>query len=199
MPLMRSSMRTMASMSSSSSGRMRVPVSVPGIGVSGRRACEIASRLAGLARPRHRRQGGATAPPRRARRAHAPRARAPRAASACPARPRAPRVDRFWSGSYAGFAAPDPRRAAVDPVAAAAWARFQGAMRPDHDPSGGIPSHRLFVLPAVFILLVAAVPWLVGYYVDGGGPHRPREVEGELTVSGLTLVLGWWIITLIRR
>ena len=72
-------------------------------------------------------------------------------------------------------------------------------MRPDHDPSGGIPSHRLLVLPAVFILLVAAVPWLVGYYVDGGWPHHPREVTGELTVSGLALVLGWWIITLIRR
>src|SRR5439155_25755674 len=124
------------------------------------------------------------APPRRGGRPHAPRA---------------PRVDRVWSGSYAGLAAPDPRRAAVGPVAAAAWARCQGAMRPDHDPSGGIPPHRLLVLPAVFILLVAAVPWLVGYYVDGGWPHRPREVEGELTVSGLTLVLGWWIITLIRR
>jgi diguanylate cyclase (GGDEF)-like protein len=35
--------------------------------------------------------------------------------------------------------------------------------------------------------------------VDGGWPQRPREVTGEITVSGLTLVLGWWIITLIRR
>ena len=72
-------------------------------------------------------------------------------------------------------------------------------MRPGHDASGDIPSHRLLVPPVVFILLVAAAPWLVGYYVDGGWPRQTREFAGELTVSGLTLILGWWIITLLRR
>jgi diguanylate cyclase (GGDEF)-like protein len=68
-----------------------------------------------------------------------------------------------------------------------------------HDPSRGIPSRRLLVLPTVFILLVAAVPWLAEYYEQGGWPAHARGYTSELTVSGLTLVMGWWIITLIRR
>jgi diguanylate cyclase (GGDEF)-like protein len=71
-------------------------------------------------------------------------------------------------------------------------------------PSGtptnrGIPSRRLLVIPAVFILIVAAVPWLSEYYEQGGWPREARAYTTEVTVSGLTLVLGWWIITLIRR
>jgi diguanylate cyclase (GGDEF)-like protein len=72
-------------------------------------------------------------------------------------------------------------------------------MSPGHDPSRGISSRRLFVLPAVFILLVATVPWLAEYYEQGDWPAHARAYTTELTVSGLTLLLGWWIITLIRR
>jgi len=68
-----------------------------------------------------------------------------------------------------------------------------------HDPSRGIPSRRLLLVPAVFILLVAAVPWLGEYYEQGGWPKEPRGYTTEVTVSGLTLLLGWWILTLIRR
>lgn len=72
-------------------------------------------------------------------------------------------------------------------------------MSPGHDPSRRAPSRRLLVLPAAFILLVAAVPWLAELYEQGGWPERARAYTTELTVSGLTLLLGWWILTLIRR
>jgi diguanylate cyclase (GGDEF)-like protein len=72
-------------------------------------------------------------------------------------------------------------------------------MSPGHDPTRGIPSRRLLVLPAVFILLVASVPWLAELYEQGGWPATARAYTTEMTVSGLTLVLGWWILTLIRR
>ena len=65
--------------------------------------------------------------------------------------------------------------------------------------SRDIPSRRLLVVPAVFILLVAAIPWLSEYYEQGGWPRAARAYTTEVTVSGLTLVLGWWILTLIRR
>ena len=65
--------------------------------------------------------------------------------------------------------------------------------------SRGIASRRLLVVPAVFILLVAAVPWFAGFYEQGGWPREARAFTSEVTVSGLTLILGWWIITLIRR
>jgi len=72
-------------------------------------------------------------------------------------------------------------------------------MRPGSSTTRGIPSRRLLIFPAVFILLVAVVPWLSEYYEQGGWPREARAYTTEVTVSGLTLVLGWWIITLIRR
>ena len=72
-------------------------------------------------------------------------------------------------------------------------------MSPGHDPSRGIPSRRLLVIPTVFILVVAAIPWFSEYYEQGHWPRQPREFTTELTVSGLTLLLGCWILTLIRR
>ena len=72
-------------------------------------------------------------------------------------------------------------------------------MSPGNETSRGIPSRRLLVFPAVFILLVAAIPWLSDYYEQGGWPRNARAFTTELTVSGVTILLGWWIITLIRR
>jgi diguanylate cyclase (GGDEF)-like protein len=72
-------------------------------------------------------------------------------------------------------------------------------MSQGNDPSRGIPSRRLLVIPAVFTLIVAAVPWLAEYYEQGGWPTQARGYTTEVTVSGLTLLMGWWIITLIRR
>src|SRR5262245_42281710 len=72
-------------------------------------------------------------------------------------------------------------------------------MRPVPTTTRGIPSRRLLIFPAVFILLVAAIPWLSEFYEQGGWPRAARAFTTEVTVSGLTLVLGWWIITLIRR
>jgi diguanylate cyclase (GGDEF)-like protein len=72
-------------------------------------------------------------------------------------------------------------------------------MRRGRTTDPGIQSRRLLVLPAVFVLLVATVPWLSDFYEQGGWPTQPRAYTTEITVSGLTLLLGWWILTLIRR
>ena len=72
-------------------------------------------------------------------------------------------------------------------------------MSPGTPTPRGISSRRLLVIPAVFILLVAAIPWLSEFHEQGGWPRDPRAYTTEVTVSGLTLLLGWWIITLIRR
>jgi diguanylate cyclase (GGDEF)-like protein len=72
-------------------------------------------------------------------------------------------------------------------------------MSPGHPQPRAIPSRRLLVLPAAFIVLVAIVPWLTESYEQRGWPHQARGFTTELTVSGLTLLLGWWIVTLIRR
>jgi diguanylate cyclase (GGDEF)-like protein len=72
-------------------------------------------------------------------------------------------------------------------------------MSPGFPNRRAITSRRLLIVPAVFILLVAAVPWLAEYYEQGGWPRGARAFTGEIIVSGLTLLLGWWIITLIRR
>src|SRR5262245_4898763 len=61
----------------------------------------------------------------------------------------------------------------------------------------GLASRRLLVLPAIFILVVAALPW-VAKWVQGrltGGRGFIAEIES----SAITLVLGWWILTLLAR
>src|SRR5213593_4436775 len=63
----------------------------------------------------------------------------------------------------------------------------------------GIASRRLLLLPAAFILLVAALPWFTDYLEAGRWPHAPREFMTEIIGSGVTLALGWWILTLVRR
>jgi len=75
----------------------------------------------------------------------------------------------------------------------------EGAMSPGNTTPRGIPSRRLLVFPTAFILLVASIPWLAELYEQGGWPREARAFTTELTVSGLTLLMGWWIITLIRR
>jgi diguanylate cyclase (GGDEF)-like protein len=72
-------------------------------------------------------------------------------------------------------------------------------MTPGPSTTRGIQSRRLLIIPAVFILVVAAVPWLSELYEQRGWPLQARAFTTEVTVSGLTLLMGWWIITLIRR
>jgi diguanylate cyclase (GGDEF)-like protein len=72
-------------------------------------------------------------------------------------------------------------------------------MRPGLTTSRGIPSRRLLIVPTAFILLMASIPWLAELYEQGGWPRQARGFTTEVTVSGLTLLMGWWIITLIRR
>jgi diguanylate cyclase (GGDEF)-like protein len=70
-------------------------------------------------------------------------------------------------------------------------------MRTRSDPPAF--SRRLLLVPSVFVLVVAAIPWITDRYQLGRWPHAPRELVTEATVSGLVLLLGWWILTLIRR
>jgi len=72
-------------------------------------------------------------------------------------------------------------------------------MSPGNPNPRGAPSRRLLVFPAAFILLVAAIPWLAELYEQGGWPRGARAFTTALTASGLTLLMGWWILTLIRR
>jgi diguanylate cyclase (GGDEF)-like protein len=70
-------------------------------------------------------------------------------------------------------------------------------MRTPPDPPAF--SRRLLLVPSVFVLVVAVVPWITERYELGRWPHAPRELVTGVTVSGLVLLLGWWILTLIRR
>ncbi len=67
------------------------------------------------------------------------------------------------------------------------------------NPSQGITSPRLLILPAVFILLVALLPWLTDRLETGGWPRNPGDFTTEVIGSGITLLLGCWILSLIRR
>jgi diguanylate cyclase (GGDEF)-like protein len=60
-------------------------------------------------------------------------------------------------------------------------------------------SRTILVLPVAFILVVAAIPWLTDWLETGHWPSAPREYITELVGSGVTLLLGWWILTLIWR
>jgi len=65
--------------------------------------------------------------------------------------------------------------------------------------SHGITSRRLLVLPAIFILLFALLPWVTDRLESGSWPRSPREFVTEVIGSAVALVLGWWIVSLIRR
>ncbi|MBI1796010.1 MAG: GGDEF domain-containing protein [Candidatus Eisenbacteria bacterium] len=55
------------------------------------------------------------------------------------------------------------------------------------------------LVPSLFVLVVAATPWFTERYALGRWPRDLRGSMTPLAVSGLVLVLGWWIVTLIRR
>jgi diguanylate cyclase (GGDEF)-like protein len=61
------------------------------------------------------------------------------------------------------------------------------------------PPRSTLILPAAFLLVVAALPWLSDRVDTGHWPRTPREVTSEVIGSGITLVLGWWILSLLRR
>ena len=115
-------------------------------------------------------------------------------------------------GPEAGGAAWDPRPEppAIDDLPA----HFYGAPAtwtdaPDEPSAGmdglkrfwsrrdrqGLASRRLLVLPAIFILIVAVLPWAAEWlqWTLQGRPHFVTEIVS----SAITLVLGWWILTLL--
>jgi diguanylate cyclase (GGDEF)-like protein len=68
-----------------------------------------------------------------------------------------------------------------------------------HESGSTAFSRRLLLIPACFVLVVAAIPWFTDLYERGRWPADIREMTTEITVSGLVLLLGWWILTLIDR
>jgi len=70
---------------------------------------------------------------------------------------------------------------------------------PSTQPPCGFRSRRVLIIPALFFLLMAAMPW-IGGWAGRGGPGQPdREVLGELLGSVVILALGGWILKLIHR
>jgi diguanylate cyclase (GGDEF)-like protein len=63
----------------------------------------------------------------------------------------------------------------------------------------GLISRRVFLLPAVFLLLMAAMPWIGSYFEDGRWPSDLHGAIRESITSAVVLVLGWWILSLVRR
>ena len=70
--------------------------------------------------------------------------------------------------------------------------------RPSHRPPSRV-SRRVLAVPLALLALMAAIPWLGDWYETGHWPTRARELVTEVTVSGLTIVIGWWVLTLVRR
>lgn len=67
------------------------------------------------------------------------------------------------------------------------------------EPGRTQPRHSLPILPGAFLLLVAVIPWFSEWLETGRWPRTPRELTSEILGSGIILVLGWWILSLIRR
>jgi diguanylate cyclase (GGDEF)-like protein len=63
----------------------------------------------------------------------------------------------------------------------------------------GMSSRTTLVLPVASILALALLPWITDWMDTGHWPRSPREFITELIGSAITLVLGWWILSLIRR
>ena len=66
------------------------------------------------------------------------------------------------------------------------------------DPSQPLSSRRLLVLPAVLLVFLAALPWVLevleGRWFPGSLSHLREMID-----SGVSLVLGAWVLTLIHR
>src|SRR2546425_12812629 len=72
-------------------------------------------------------------------------------------------------------------------------------MSPTLEHRRRIGSPRLIVVPGLFLLLMAALPWIVGWLVRERRSAAPGEFLREAGVSAIILMLGCWILTLIRR
>jgi diguanylate cyclase (GGDEF)-like protein len=66
-------------------------------------------------------------------------------------------------------------------------------------PPRGLDSRNILLLPAAFILLVAAIPWVFHWMDAGPARATVRELRSELIGTAVTLLLGWWILALLRR
>ncbi len=63
----------------------------------------------------------------------------------------------------------------------------------------GLGSRKVLVVPLAFIVLMTVLPWITDFIEHGRGPRQARELGSEIIGTGVALVLGAWIIYLIRR
>lgn len=66
------------------------------------------------------------------------------------------------------------------------------------DPSRPLSSRRLLLPPAILLLLLAALPWVMEYLETFWFPDPLAHLR-EVVDTGITLVLGAWLVTLIHR
>ena len=66
------------------------------------------------------------------------------------------------------------------------------------DPSQSLSSRRLLFLPAVLLALLAALPWVLELLETRWFPGSLAHLR-EMIDSGVSLVLGAWVLTLIHR
>jgi diguanylate cyclase (GGDEF)-like protein len=67
-----------------------------------------------------------------------------------------------------------------------------------NDPSRPLSSRRLLLPPAVLLLLLAGLPWVMEY-LEAWWIPLPLAHLREVVDTGITLVLGAWLVTLIHR
>ena len=65
--------------------------------------------------------------------------------------------------------------------------------------SRGARSRRVLIVPALIVLAMAAMPWIGEWFGRVGHAAIDREVLGEILGSVVILLLGAWILRLIRR
>jgi diguanylate cyclase (GGDEF)-like protein len=70
-------------------------------------------------------------------------------------------------------------------------------MSSTHPYSRGPRSRRVLIVPALIVIGMAAMPWIGGW--AGRVGHADREILGEVLGSAVILLLGGWILRLIRR
>lgn len=66
-----------------------------------------------------------------------------------------------------------------------------------NDPSRSLSSRRLLLPPAVLLVLLAGLPWVLELLESAWFPQL-RHLR-ELFDSGITLILGAWVLTLLNR
>src|SRR6185295_18565405 len=84
-------------------------------------------------------------------------------------------------------------------VAVVSAGSYSASMSPTHPMPRGPRSRRVLIVPALIVLVMAAMPWIGDWAGRLGHPTITRELVGEVLGSFVILVLGAWILRLIHR